>query len=59
MRPFCSDWSGATTANTGTISNRTIDASYSNGRTSVQFQAVCGSTTVYAREVTPAGGSTN
>ncbi|MBR3086581.1 MAG: hypothetical protein IKH04_09300 [Kiritimatiellae bacterium] len=53
------DWSGATTANTGTISNRTIDASYSNGRTSVQFQAVCGSTTVYAREVTPAGGSTN
>lgn len=53
------DWSGASTATTGTIANRTIDATYHNGRSSAQFQAVSGTTTVYPREITAAAGTTD
>lgn len=52
------DWSGASSETTGTIANRTIDATYHNGRSATQFQAVSGTTTVYARAVTPVAGVT-
>lgn len=52
------EWSGSTSDKTGTIANRTIDASYHNGKTTTQFQAVSGTTTVYAKEISAAAGST-
>lgn len=53
------DWSGASSATTGTLANRTLDATYHNGRTSAQFQAVSGTTTVYPRDITAAAGTTD
>ena len=45
------DWSGAQSANTGTLANRTIDATYHTGKSATQLQAVSGSTTVMAKAV--------
>ena len=52
------DWSGSSSARTGTISNRTIDATFHDGKTATPFQAVSGSTTVYAKEISAAAGVT-
>jgi hypothetical protein len=52
------DWSGSNSETSGTIANRTIEGSYHNGKNATQFQAVSGSTTVYAKVVTPASGVT-
>lgn len=52
------DWSGASSKTTGTIANRTIDASYHNGKSATQFQAVSGTTVVSPKEITAAVGVT-
>ena len=52
------DWSGASSTTTGTIANRTIDATYHNGKTSAQFQAVSGTTVISAKEIAPYVGTT-
>lgn len=52
------DWSGASSVTTGTIANRTIDATFHDGKTALPFQAVSGSTTVYAKEISAAAGRT-
>lgn len=51
------DWSGAQNETSGIINNRTMDASFSNGGSPTQFQAVSGSVTVVARTVTPVAGA--
>lgn len=51
------NWSGAQNETSGTISDRTMDASFSNGGSPTQFQAVSGSVTVVARTVTPVAGA--
>lgn len=53
------DWSGSSSATTGTLANRTIDATYHTGSSATQFQAVSGSTTLYAKEITSAAGITD
>lgn len=53
------DWSGSSSARTGTIANRTIDATFHDGRTAIPFQAVSGSTVINAKEVYPATGVTD
>ena len=45
------DWSGGSSKTSGTLSNRTIDASYTRGRGATQFMAVSGSVTIYATGV--------
>lgn len=52
------NWSGAQNETSGTISDRTMDASFTNGGSPIQFQAVSGSVTVVAKTVTPAAGET-
>lgn len=51
------NWSGAQNETSGTISDRTMDASFSDGGSPIQFQAVSGSVTVVARTVTPVAGA--
>lgn len=45
------DWSGSSSATTGTLSNRTIDANYSRGSSNAQFMAVSGSVAIYTAAV--------
>lgn len=51
------DWSGGSSTASGTLSNRVIDANYSNGSSTVQFMAVSGSVTLYATGVSSSGSA--
>lgn len=45
------DWSGGSSATSGTLANRAMDASYSNGKSTVQFMAISGTVQLYATAV--------
>jgi hypothetical protein len=53
------DWSGGSSATSGTLANRTIDATYHTGRSAAQFQAVSGTVTISPQEIAPYAGTTN
>lgn len=40
------DWSGGSSRTSGTLANRTIDANYHRGKTTIQFRAVSGTVTL-------------
>ncbi len=52
------DWSGGSSATSGTLANRAIDATYHTGSSAAQFQAVSGSVSISPQEIAPYAGTT-
>lgn len=52
------DWSGGSSATSGTLANRTIDATYHTGSSSAQIMAVSGTATVSPKDISASPGVT-